>query len=158
MAIGRRGEGIGCKGIRGNSIGVCERCDKHVLGAANKAAKERVSTECGWRRNSGECNSVTRLASLETTKVLCAQDYLPRIMSIPASSNANFWRGNLLTREARNALSTATIWDTLATESLGNPVRRAENCTFPGAAFHLRLVVKGTQTTVAMRLRFRASH
>jgi hypothetical protein len=64
----------------------------------------------------------------------------------------------LPTREVRNALSTVTIWDTLATESLGNPVRRAENCIFPGAAPHLRLVVKGTQTTVEMRLRFTASH
>lgn len=86
-----------------------------------------------------------------------ARDYLPRIVSIPASSNASFRRGSLPTREVRNALSTVTIWDTLATESLGNPVRRAENCTFPGAEAHLRFVVKGTQTTVEMRLRFRAS-
>jgi hypothetical protein len=87
-----------------------------------------------------------------------AQDYLPRIMSIPASSKESLLRGSLPTRAVRKALSIVTIWDTLATESLGKPVRRAENCTFPGAAAHLRLVVKGTQTTVAMRLRFNASH
>jgi len=55
------------------------------------------------------------------------EGYLPRIMSIPASSKASFWRGSLPTREVRKALSTVTIWDTLATESLGNPVSRAEN-------------------------------
>jgi hypothetical protein len=49
------------------------------------------------------------------------------------------------TTDARcKCLSIVTIWETLATESLGNPVRRAENSTFPGCA-HLKFVVKGTQ-------------
>ena len=34
---------------------------------------------------------------------------------------------------------------------------RADRCTFPGAKAHWRLLVSGTQTTVAMRLRVKAS-
>ena len=55
-------------------------------------------------------------------------------------------------------LSRVTIWDTLATESFGNPVSWAFNNRFPGASAHLRLLVKGTQTTVAIRLRLKALH
>ena len=40
-------------------------------------------------------------------------------------------------------LSRVTIWDTLATESFGNPVSSAFNKRFPGASAHLRLLVKG---------------
>ncbi len=84
--------------------------------------------------------------------------YLPRTMSIPESSNSSLGPGSLPTRVVRRSLSTLTIWDTLATESFGNPVRLAERRTFPGAKPHFRLLVNGMQTTVAMRLRFNASH
>src|SRR5579864_1669603 len=57
----------------------------------------------------------------------------------------------------RRSLSKVTIWETFATESFGNPVRRADSETFPGAFAHRRLPVRGTQTTVAIRLRFKAS-
>jgi hypothetical protein len=67
---------------------------------------------------------------------------------IPESTNCNFETDSL----PRKSLSTLRIWDTLATESFGKPVRRAERETFPGARLHLRLLVNGTQTTVAMRL------
>jgi hypothetical protein len=36
----------------------------------------------------------------------------------------------------------------LATESFGNPVRRAEGRRFPGAKLHLRLLVSGTHAVV----------
>jgi len=45
--------------------------------------------------------------------------------------------------------------ETFATESLDNPVTPAFNRTFPGASAHTTLLVRGTQTTVAMRLRFK---
>ena len=49
------------------------------------------------------------------------------------------------------------IWEALATESLGRPVARAGRSTLPGASAHRRLLVKGTQTTLLIRLRFSAS-
>ena len=45
----------------------------------------------------------------------------------------------------------------LATESLGNPVTFEVSSTFPGASAQRRLLVTGTQTTVAIRLRLNAS-
>src|SRR6185503_9547825 len=51
----------------------------------------------------------------------------------------------------------ATIWETLATESRGSPVDAAGRSTLPGAPAHWRLLVRGTQTTVATRLRLKAS-
>ena len=50
-----------------------------------------------------------------------------------------------------------TTCETFAAESLGRPVIRAVSSTLPGASAHRRLLVSGTQTTVATRLRFRAS-
>jgi hypothetical protein len=49
-------------------------------------------------------------------------------------------------------LSKVTICDTFATESLFNPVRLGVKDTFPGAAAHSMLLVKGTATTVAILL------
>lgn len=57
----------------------------------------------------------------------------------------------------RTARSTVTICETFATESFGRPVERRLRSTFPGAETHRRLLVKGTTTTVARRLAFRAS-
>ena len=83
---------------------------------------------------------------------------MPRITPTPDSTNSNFAGGSFPTRAVRNDLSTVTIWETLATESLGSPVRRAERRAFPGAKLHFRLLVSGTHTTVEIWLRFRASH
>ena len=47
--------------------------------------------------------------------------------------------------------------DTSATESFGRAVTVAGSSTLPGASPHRRLLVKGTHTTVALRLLFRAS-
>src|SRR5271157_3270978 len=86
-----------------------------------------------------------------------AYGHLPRTVSIPASTNSRREGGSLPTRSVRRSLSTLTIRETLATKGLGRPVRRAGRSTFPGARAHLRLLVSGTHTTVAMRLRFNAS-
>ncbi len=83
--------------------------------------------------------------------------YLPRTTSMPESSSSSLARGSLAARAVRRSLSTLTIWETFATESFGNPVRVAGSGTFPGAFAHFRLLVSGTHTTVAMRLRFNAS-
>ena len=77
---------------------------------------------------------------------------------MPDKTNPSFGCGNFPTRDVRSNLSRVTIWETLATESLGSPVRRAMRRTLPGAKAHLRLLVNGTQTIVPMRLRFIASH
>ncbi len=68
----------------------------------------------------------------ENASCLPSRDYLPRITSIPESNNSSLARGSLPTRVVRNSLSTVMIWDTLATESFGSPVRRAERRKFPG--------------------------
>lgn len=54
-------------------------------------------------------------------------------------------------------MSRAMICDTFATESFGSPVLRDRSATFPGAFAHRKLLVKGTQITVAMPLRLKAS-
>src|SRR5208283_42815 len=61
------------------------------------------------------------------------------------------------TRSVRRVRSSVTICETLATESLPSPEVRAARSTFPGALAHLRLLVSGTHTTVARRLRLRGS-
>jgi len=50
------------------------------------------------------------------------------------------------------------IKDTFATESFGSPVAEDFSNTLPGAEAHLVLLVRGTQTTVPIRLRLMASH
>ena len=52
---------------------------------------------------------------------------------MPERIKSSIARGSLSTRTVRSPLSRLTIWDTLATESLGSPVTRAESYTFPGA-------------------------
>ena len=47
------------------------------------------------------------------------------------------------------------IWDALATESFGKPAVPAGINVLPGASAHTRLLVRGTQTTVRSRLRFK---
>ena len=53
--------------------------------------------------------------------------------------------------------STVKIRETFATESLGSPVSAAASITFPGASAHRMLLVSGTTTHVAIRLRLNAS-
>lgn len=50
----------------------------------------------------------------------------------------------------------AMICDTFATESFGNCVDFAASSVLPGAPAQVMLLVRGTHTTVAMRLRFNA--
>jgi len=83
--------------------------------------------------------------------------YFPRTTSIPANRSSSLARGSFPTRSVRRFRSTVTIRETFATESFGSPVSRAESETFPGAFAQRRLLVNGTHTTVAIRLRFSAS-
>jgi hypothetical protein len=76
---------------------------------------------------------------------------------MPVRSKSSFAAEILPTRLANRDLSTVMIWDTFATDSFGSPVALGERDTFPGARAHLRFEVSGTQTTVAIRLRFNAS-
>ena len=52
----------------------------------------------------------------------------------------------------QKGLSKDMICETFATESIGNPVTRADKLTLPGASAHFRLLVRGTQMAVEMRL------
>lgn len=88
---------------------------------------------------------------------LCSSRYLPRTTSIPESIRWSLLGDSLPTRSVSRSLSSVSIWDTLATDSFGRPLSRAARETFPGADARRRLLVKGTQTTVAIRLRFRES-
>jgi hypothetical protein len=68
------------------------------------------------------------------------------------------WRlETFATSSVSNSRSRVMICDTLATESFGSPVVRAGRRTLPGASVQRRLLVKGTQTMVLMRLRFNVS-
>lgn len=83
--------------------------------------------------------------------------YSPRTIRTPARTSSSFDRRSFPTPTVRTVLSKLIICETLATESFGNPVARATRWTLPGASAHLRLLVSGTQITVAIRLRFKAS-
>jgi hypothetical protein len=105
----------------------------------------------------------------QATELRCAPDfgdahrndlrfpYLPSTTSIPESTRPSFVRGKLPARSVSSVLSKLTICETLATDSFGRPVNRVESTTLPGTRPHLVLLVSGTQTTVAMRLRFNES-
>jgi hypothetical protein len=83
--------------------------------------------------------------------------YVPRTIWIPLRSNSSFGRGNRPTRSVSRFLSTLTICETTATEFCGRPVIREERWMLPGAKAHLKLLVRGTQRTVAILLRFKLS-
>lgn len=83
--------------------------------------------------------------------------YLPSTRSIPEKSNSTLDRGSLPTRSVSRDLSREITFETLATESFGSPVTRADKLTLPGARAHFRLLVSGTQTTVEIRLWLSAS-
>ena len=78
-------------------------------------------------------------------------------ISMPARTNSNWRLDSFPTSSVSNSRSRVMIWEAFATESLGRPVVRAGRNTLPGASAQRRLLVKGTQTTVFMWLRFSAS-
>jgi len=73
---------------------------------------------------------------------------------MPLITRATCFGASLAARSVRRRRSIATIWDTFATESFGSPVSFVGRRTLPGASAHARLLVSGTQTTVAILLRF----
>lgn len=138
--------------------GVALRRLKIVFWVEDKSITSRIVLQQGpicWV--GGSRRTARESLKPEGLRYCRVQDYLPKTIPIPERSKSSFGCGSLPTRAVRRFLSRLTIWDTLATESFGSPVRRAERGTFPGAKLHLRLLVKGTHTTVAMRLRFNAS-
>ena len=76
---------------------------------------------------------------------------------MPVKINSMWRLDNFPTSSVSSSRSRVMIWETLATESLGRPVAWAERSTLPGASAHRRLLVKGTHTTLLIRLRFSAS-
>jgi len=76
---------------------------------------------------------------------------------MPARINSNWRFDNLPTSSVSESRSRDMIWETFATESLGRPVARAASSTLPGASAQRRLLVKGTHTTLLIRLRFSSS-
>ena len=76
---------------------------------------------------------------------------------MPVRINSNWRLDNLPTTSVSNSRSRVMIWEAFATESLARPVPRAGRSTLPGASAQRRLLVKGMQTTVLIRLRFSAS-
>ena len=76
---------------------------------------------------------------------------------MPATINSNCRFDSFPTSSVSNSRSRVMICEALATESLGRPVARAERSTLPGASAQRRLLVKGTQTTLRILLRFSAS-
>lgn len=76
---------------------------------------------------------------------------------MPARINSNWRLDSFPTSSVSSSRSRVMIWEAFATESLGRPVARAGRNTLPGASAQRRLLVKGTQTTVLRRLRFRGS-
>jgi len=76
---------------------------------------------------------------------------------MPARINSRWRFVSFPTSSVSNSRSRVMIWEAFATESLGRPVARAGRSTLPGASTKRRLLVKGMQTTVLMRLRLSAS-
>jgi len=82
---------------------------------------------------------------------------IPSTISIPKSTSSSLAFANFPIRSVRKDLSSVMSCETLATESFGRPVAFATRSTLPGASAQRRLLVSGTQTTVAIRLRLNAS-
>lgn len=76
---------------------------------------------------------------------------------MPDRMSSSLVFGRLPVRSVNRARSTDMSWETLATESFGSPVNRLFKKTFPGALAHAKLLVRGTQITVAMLLRLMES-
>lgn len=88
-------------------------------------------------------------------KRTCA--HRPKTTSNPARTSSSFARVSFPTRSVSTSLSSVMTCDTFATESFGSPVLPDRSSTLPGASAHARLLVSGTQTTVASLLRFSGS-
>jgi len=99
----------------------------------------------------------TRLEDTSEGGSVSRSRYLPRTTSIPANTSSVLAWDNLPVRSVRRLLSMLTMSAAIATESLARPVRVEERKVLPGAVSHLRLVVSGTHTVVAIRLRLSES-
>ncbi len=95
---------------------------------------------------------------VQDVRHLAMRCYRPRIVSIPLRTTSTCRRVSLPIHSESSLRSRAVIKETLATESFGRPVTLAFNKMLPGAFAHFRLLVRGTQVMVAIRLRFSASH
>lgn len=76
---------------------------------------------------------------------------------MPERTNSTWRLDSLPISSVSNSRSRVMICDALATESFGRPVVQAGRSTLPGASTKRRVLVKGTQTTVLMRLRLSVS-
>src|SRR5258708_1714252 len=76
---------------------------------------------------------------------------------MPERIKSNWRLDSLPTASVSNARSRVISCEVFTTESFGRPVALADSNTLPGASAQRRLLVKGTQTTVLIRLRLRAS-
>ena len=113
--------------------------------------------KCSWngpkrRENNRSCGL---LSSLELIPPSCV--HRPSTVSIPARIVSTRRRESLATCSSSTLRSSVTSCETLATESFGRRVARAGRRTLPGASAQPRLLVSGTQTTVAIRLRLNES-
>ena len=117
-----------------------------------RAGHSRPALLAGFPRR-----QTTRVRRPATTGVRDGLSTRTSTTSMPASSKSSFACEIRPTRSSSSVRSRATTCDTFATESFGKPVCRAVSSTFPGASAHRRLLVSGTQTAVARRLRFRGS-
>jgi len=81
----------------------------------------------------------------------------PSTTSIPDRIVSTRRRESFTTCSSSTLRSSVTSCDTFATESFESLVARAGRSTFPGASAQRRLLVRGTHTTVAMRLRLNES-
>jgi len=118
--------------------------------SATKKRRERAGPEEQASRGVGP-------RSISVQSGFAYRSYLPRTVSIPDRMSRIFACASLPTLSVRVALSMVTIWETFATESLGNPVSSDERETFPGAPAQSMLLVRGTHITVDILLLLRGS-
>ena len=76
---------------------------------------------------------------------------------MPARTSSSLGVARRPTDSDRASRSTEMSWVTFATDGRGSPVSRPDRATLPGVDDHLRLLVRGTQTTVRSALRLNAS-
>ncbi len=110
------------------------------------------------QRMGGEVFHYRDQTELEADAVVALSPHRPSITLIPLMTAVTCRDVSLPTRSVSWLRSKATINETFATESFGRPVIEDRSNMLPGALAHLVLLVRGTQTTVPMRLRLIASH
>ncbi len=113
--------------------------------------RQRTGTEAA---PSLSCRRIERSSTHFSAATSCQPAYRPSTTSILARICSRRFGANFPIRLLRYVRSTANSCDALATESFGRPATLAGKKVFPGAASHDRLLVSGTHTTVASRLRF----